>query len=191
MAGPITSAETGETLGMLKVERMAALDFNMTAVESFRVLCQWIGTSFARARTFEHAASRSFVGAGGILSASAEPPLTQFLKSLARRARFDLSTISIGVHVSEHASLERRGDVVRAVRASLGSGLRHTDIACERGTHGLDYVVLAPVCPLSEARRICDSIRASITHSLPVGVPVRLSVVAASLTEPAAAEANA
>jgi hypothetical protein len=55
MAGPIVSAETGETLGMLKVERMDALDFNMTAVESFRVLCEWIGTAFARARAFERA----------------------------------------------------------------------------------------------------------------------------------------
>lgn len=55
MAGPIVSAETGETLGMLKVERMHALDFNMTAVESFRVLCEWIGTAFARARAFERA----------------------------------------------------------------------------------------------------------------------------------------
>lgn len=59
MAGPIVSAETGETLGMLKVEHMHALDFNMTAVESFRVLCEWIGTAFARARAFERA-SRGF-----------------------------------------------------------------------------------------------------------------------------------
>ncbi len=191
LAGPITSAETGETLGMLKVERMEALDFNMTAVESFRVLCQWIGTSFARARTFEHAASRSFVGAGGILSASAEPPLTQFLKSLGRRARFELSAINISVHVPDKFPVERKADVIRGIRQALASSLRQTDIACERGGHGLDYVIMAPVCSHAEARRMSDSIRTAISQAMPADLSVRVSAIAVPLLEHAAVEAGA
>lgn len=53
LAGPIQSAETGQVVGMLKIERMDALDFNMGTVENFRVLCEWIGTAYARARLFE------------------------------------------------------------------------------------------------------------------------------------------
>jgi hypothetical protein len=191
LAGPITSAETGQTLGMLKVERMDAIDFNMTAVESFRVLCQWIGTSFARARTFEHAASRSFVGAGGILSASAEPPLTQFLKALARRAKFELSAINVSVHVPDSLPPECRSDVIRAIRNALSNGLRQTDIACERGGHGLDYVILAPVCPHNEARRLSENLRVAITQSLPQGFPIRVSTIAVPLLEKQILEATA
>lgn len=57
LAGPIKSAETGQVVGMLKIEKMDALDFNMTAVENFRVVCDWIGSAYARARLFERVSS--------------------------------------------------------------------------------------------------------------------------------------
>jgi hypothetical protein len=53
LAGPIRSAETGQVVGMVKIEHMDALEFNMTAVENFRVVCEWIGSAYARARLFE------------------------------------------------------------------------------------------------------------------------------------------
>jgi hypothetical protein len=53
LAGPIQSAETGQVVGMLKIEKMDALDFNMSTVENFRVVCEWIGSAYARARLFE------------------------------------------------------------------------------------------------------------------------------------------
>jgi polysaccharide biosynthesis protein PelD len=53
LAGPIQSAETGQVVGMLKIEKMDALDFNMSSVENFRVVCEWIGSAYARARLFE------------------------------------------------------------------------------------------------------------------------------------------
>lgn len=191
LAGPICSAETGETLGMLKIERMDAMEFNMTAVESFRVLCQWIGTAFARARTFEHASSRSFVGTGGILSASAEQPLTHFLKSLSGRARFDLSAINLSVQMPETASPDLRAQVLHAIRQSLAATIRQTDIACERNTNGTEYVVLAPCCPLAEARRLSEKLRTSITQSLPANSGTRLSVISVPLQELTIAGATA
>jgi transcriptional regulator with GAF, ATPase, and Fis domain len=59
LAGPIKSAETGQVVGMLKVEKMDALDFNMSAVENFRVICDWIGSAYARARLFERMSAQS------------------------------------------------------------------------------------------------------------------------------------
>lgn len=58
LAGPIQSAETGQVVGMLKIETMDALDFNMTAVENFRVVCDWIGSAYARARLFERVSAQ-------------------------------------------------------------------------------------------------------------------------------------
>ena len=191
LAGPICSAETGETLGMLKIERMDAMEFNMTAVESFRVLCQWIGTAFARARTFEHASSRSFVGAGGILSASAEQPLTHFLKSLANRARFDLSAINLNIQIPDSVAPDVRAQIFQAVRQSLAVTIRQTDIVCERGSRGTEYVVLAPCCPHAEARRVGEKLRSTIAQALPQGLGVRLSVITVPLQELAAVGATA
>lgn len=59
LAGPIKSAETGQVVGMLKIEKMDALDFNMTAVENFRVVCDWIGSAYARARLFERVTAQA------------------------------------------------------------------------------------------------------------------------------------
>jgi hypothetical protein len=58
LAGPIRSAETGQVVGMLKIEKMDALEFNMTAVENFRVVCDWIGSAYARARLFERVSAQ-------------------------------------------------------------------------------------------------------------------------------------
>lgn len=165
LAGPIYSPETGETVGMLKVEAMDAIEFNMTTVESFRVLCNWIGTAFSRARTFEQATSRSFVGTGVILSASAERPLTQFIKTLASRVGFEVSAIFLRVSIPGSTPKESRLDLHRALRQALSNAVRQTDIACERDTHGTEYVIIAPGCPPSEARRLADKLRGAVEQA--------------------------
>lgn len=76
LAGPLASVDTGEVIGMLKVEQIGFLDLSLTGIENFRLLCNWIGTSFANARRFEllaaggqgnQASFRAFAGrlAGG------------------------------------------------------------------------------------------------------------------------------
>jgi polysaccharide biosynthesis protein PelD len=60
LAGPLVNLESGEVIGMLKIEEMGFLQLNVTTLENFRLLCEWIGTAFAQARRFET------MGAGGI-----------------------------------------------------------------------------------------------------------------------------
>jgi hypothetical protein len=191
LAGPIYSPETGETVGMLKIEAMDAIEFNMTAVESFRVLCNWIGTAFSRARTFEQATSRSFVGTGAILAASAERPLTQFLTSLASRAGFELSAIYLRITMPDSLAKDVRQDLHRAIRQSLSNAVRQTDIACERDPHGTEYLVLAPGCPPTEARRLADKLRMAIEQATPKVAGLRITATSGSLLQPTAVGASA
>jgi hypothetical protein len=53
LAGPLLNVDTGEVIGMLKIEEMGFLDLSTTSVENFRLLCEWIGTAYAQARRFE------------------------------------------------------------------------------------------------------------------------------------------
>ncbi len=53
LAGPLVSEETGEVVGMLKIEEMPFLELNPATVQNFRVLCEWIGTAFASAQRIE------------------------------------------------------------------------------------------------------------------------------------------
>jgi len=183
LAGPIFSAETGETLGMLKIEGIDAIEFNMTTVESFRVICQWIGTAFARARTFERASNRSLIGTGTILGPSSEYPLTQFMKALAERARFELGILSVSVRIPDTTSPELKSLVTRALRQALQGVIRQTDIACERNTRGLDYLVLAPCCPPAETRKLCDKLNSALAASIPEAANVRIAVTSTQHAE--------
>jgi polysaccharide biosynthesis protein PelD len=53
LAGPLVNLESGEVIGMLKIEELGFLQLNVTTRENFRLLCEWIGTAFAQARRFE------------------------------------------------------------------------------------------------------------------------------------------
>ncbi len=55
LAGPLLNLDSGEVIGMLKIEEMGFLDLSVTSIENFRLLCEWIGTAYAQARRFESA----------------------------------------------------------------------------------------------------------------------------------------
>jgi hypothetical protein len=55
LAGPLLNVDSGEVIGMLKIEEMGFLDLSVTSIENFRLLCEWIGTAYAQARRFESA----------------------------------------------------------------------------------------------------------------------------------------
>ena len=53
LAGPLLHPKTGEVIGMLKIEDIAFIDLNISTVEKFRSLCDWIGTTLTNARHCE------------------------------------------------------------------------------------------------------------------------------------------
>lgn len=44
MAGPIVSPNTGKVYGMLKIERLNFIGLNLKSVQTFKQLCEWMGT---------------------------------------------------------------------------------------------------------------------------------------------------
>jgi polysaccharide biosynthesis protein PelD len=53
LAGPLSSEESGEPFGMLKIEGMQFHELTPAAVQNFRILCEWIGAAFAQSQRFE------------------------------------------------------------------------------------------------------------------------------------------
>ncbi len=49
LAAPLLNVDTGEVVGMLKIEEMGFLELTATTIENFRLLCEWIGTAYANA----------------------------------------------------------------------------------------------------------------------------------------------
>ena len=46
-------SETGEVFGMLKIEKMDLLEFNLSRLETFRIVCELIGTAYSNAKRFK------------------------------------------------------------------------------------------------------------------------------------------
>jgi hypothetical protein len=56
LAGPLMDKETGDVLGMLKVEALGFFELHFTNVQTFGVLCDWIADAYVNARRLEIAA---------------------------------------------------------------------------------------------------------------------------------------
>jgi hypothetical protein len=63
LAGPLIDRETGDVMGMLKIEKMGFFDLHFSNVQTFHVLCDWIADAYLNARRFqkmvEHAHSET------------------------------------------------------------------------------------------------------------------------------------
>jgi polysaccharide biosynthesis protein PelD len=53
LAGPLVSEETGKVVGMLKIEEIPFIELTLSSVQSFRILCDWIGTAYDNALRYE------------------------------------------------------------------------------------------------------------------------------------------
>lgn len=54
LAGPLVNGETGAVVGMLKIEAIGFLDLNLSNVQNFRLLCEWVGAALANAQRVEN-----------------------------------------------------------------------------------------------------------------------------------------
>src|SRR5207249_9791346 len=46
LAAPLVNSETGEVLGMMKIETLGFADLNLSSVQTFKVLCDCIVTAY-------------------------------------------------------------------------------------------------------------------------------------------------
>ncbi len=53
LAGPLKAPETNELLGMLKIEKQPFGQLSLNTVKNFEFLCEWIGTIYGRAVTYQ------------------------------------------------------------------------------------------------------------------------------------------
>ncbi|MBI3813016.1 MAG: GAF domain-containing protein [Nitrospinae bacterium] len=49
LAGPLINPDSGNVFGMLKIEAVGFKDLNLVNIESFNILCEWIGTAYNKA----------------------------------------------------------------------------------------------------------------------------------------------
>ncbi|MFQ5849291.1 MAG: GAF domain-containing protein [Candidatus Binatia bacterium] len=167
-AGPLTDMESGEVLGMLKIERLEFLDFNLSSVESFKILCAWIGTAVANGRRYQMARS------GSIDDNQQSLPLyngffrrqMEMLTGLAKRIGFDVFMIVVRL-VNARSLTEEKQNLIHATMARAAKdALAGTDLGFSYEHTRCESTIVLPGTCLENAQIVADKVKASLSQQL-------------------------
>jgi GGDEF domain-containing protein len=148
LAGPLLSRESGEVFGMLKVEELGFLRLNITSVQTFKAVCQWLGTAYSNARLHEAAQSDSITNRETqLFSHGFFRQYTAHLAELARRIGFDLSMIILRLDNETELTDGQRSLIPPALSKAIQISLRRTDLAFEHRRGSCEYAVVLPNTP--------------------------------------------
>lgn len=174
LAGPLIHPTTGKLFGMLKVEEMKFLDFNLSSVQTFKALCEWIAAAYANAVTHEtNQIEDEHTRLYGMKYLDRQ---TEYITEIALRFGFDLTLLMFRVEVAELPEDERRalpavlGEVSRRV-------LRRTDLVFSHEPAGTQFAVLLPGATAEGAvivaRKLKHALRDACGHDVPCTTQVR------------------
>lgn len=167
LAGPLIAADTGELVGMIKIESIGFMEFNVASVESFHILCEWVGTALARARRYAAArANRVLADDGSLFTSNYIERQAVFLARLGKRFGFETTMITIRPAVPR-LSPEARSALAEAIATATREGLRATDLAAEHRMVGNEYGVVLPGATIETARRVAARLEAGVREALP------------------------
>jgi GGDEF domain-containing protein len=175
LAGPLMDAETGDVLGMLKIEKLGFFDLHFSNVETFRVLCDWIGQAYVNARTAEQERSDSFFNPSvRLFSYVFFERLIEYLTHLARRIGFNLTLLLLRVDNSRDLTEERRKELPALVNATMLEVLRSTDLAFDYRRGGHHFCILLPKMSDVHVHRVADRI---VSYLATLAPEVRFSYI--------------
>jgi hypothetical protein len=187
LAGPLVSADTGEVVGMVKIESLGFMDLSVNSVENFRILCEWVGTALAKARAFRDASEESlFADRGGSLYSSGFiGRQAEFLGLLGRRMGFETTSIAIRPARMGRLSLTQRHAVAAAIAEGVRASLRDTDLACDFGQQGQSFGVVLPGTSMEQARVVAGKLERAVRQALPpalADLPISFTPIAITPT---------
>lgn len=169
LAGSLYDVVSGRVFGMLKIESMGFSVLNFSTIESFKVLCEWVGAAYARALGYQVAKRDSMLNPdSNVLSGSYLRQQAAYLPELAKRAGFDASLISIRMVGAPKIAEPVRREAARALGKVIGAHTRKIDQLFEESLseqnalpHSV-FTVILPNTPLNNASIVVQKIQRQI-----------------------------
>lgn len=182
LAGPIMS-ESGTILGMLKIEKIDYADLHVSTVETFRVLCTWIGNAYQQAQNFQTASNNSFVDLeNNIYSYEFFKLQADYTTFLARRFNFDLTLIVAKFVDSEEIPAEKYRLAIKALENVVASNLRKIDQIFNYRLASNTYYILLPGTPEGDTMIVMEKITSAFESAQKAaGTDLKLSFSVQSL----------
>lgn len=168
LAGPLTSVDSGEVVGMLKIEQMGFLELHVSSLENFRILSDWVGTAFANARRFRKAQGNMFMNEDRTLFTDAVYKAnTKLFKQLGEQFGVGVTAIQIKASGLDVLHQDRRQAVVSAIREVVEQHMPTTVQAHEYRQTGRDFALIIPGAnPETAGDALAEKVGKAIAHYL-------------------------
>jgi len=167
LAGPLIDPGSGEVLGMLKIEELDFVELNITNLETFRVVSEWLATTYKNARKYEYIRSHSMASEKTqLFSYGFFIGHKNFFEELARRMDFQLSMILVRIENEEDLDEEIIHKVTGTLKEMVGRTLRKTDLAFDHGQTGREFAILLPGASVDDATAISKKLSVRIDKGL-------------------------
>lgn len=166
LAGPLVSGD-GHLLGMLKIEEMGFMGLNLSTVENFKVVCEWIGSVYTTAKRFKQSRSNNlFSEDGGLFSPAFFTWQAEFLTRLGTRMGFPASLLELEIQTGESWSEDSRKRYHELVGEVVKKALRTTDLAFEHEGKGWRYTLILPNTSAANAGIAADKMETALDETL-------------------------
>lgn len=164
MAGPILSPDREHVLGMLRIEEMRFSEMSIRSLETFRIICQWIGKAFIRAGRLNVHTPAPIIRAA---SASASPVIeqdriTRMLTALAQRQGFGMYKIAIRLVNRAEFSLTELQKISELLDKLMKDHIRDAD-GTLLGNRG-EGIILASCRTRTDAQRLILRLENSLSQ---------------------------
>ncbi len=184
MAGPIVDPDTNRVVGMLKIEQMDFISLSLNTVETFRAMCEWIGTALINARNYQTVKSEAIVNPErNLLTFNYFKRQSDYMAKLAKRIGFDLSMLVIKINDAKSMSDTDRVTVARQIGESVKAVLRSVDLAFDYQTDGEEYSILLPATSQAGASIVRDKIAKDMEKGLRGKRDVSFNYIVSALHE--------
>ncbi|MFQ5450074.1 MAG: GAF domain-containing protein [Nitrospinaceae bacterium] len=185
LAGPLIDKGTGKVYGMVKIEGMGFLNLNLSKIETFRVLCDWLGNLLELSRQFQSVHSQKIKDPQGhSYSMNYFGHLSQFLLYLSGRIPLEVQTLTIRLVGDSLAVQDQRYPINKKLNDIFKATFRKTDLIFQGKNGNKEFTVLLPNTSFEKAqfvsKKLMKALKEKVGNDPGVGV---LSITVHSLEE--------
>jgi hypothetical protein len=166
---PIIDKNSGQVLGMLKIEQMPFTELNLQTIETFRAIGEWAGMAVLNAMQYQEALQSSVINPQSkLMTPGYFNRFSDYITALAKRQSFNVTMLEVSLNNADALDHETRLLGGRLLAEAVERALRTVDLAFENHLSGASYSIILPTANSEGARvvqtKIEDALLPEVRH---------------------------
>lgn len=166
LAGPLLDTETGEVVGMLKVEKLGFTELNLSSIDAFRAICEWVAVAFINAGKYQVAKEESVINPDhNLMTKGYFKRYSDYIASLAKRLNFDVSMIVVRLVDADKLDPAVHDRVAKELSRIVDKVLRTVDLAFDYQADEGQFSIVLPATNKKGARIVQEKIEKDLSKN--------------------------